>query len=229
MADIQDRVRPVGQTRGEDTRRRILNAALDLFGSLGFEATTTRHLAERAEVNLPAIQYYFGSKEGLYRAVIQQIVERIEATSGPVGARITAALAGQPPHQDLLALLFELTDGLVSLILDETLADRDSCRRFFARIEIEQNPAIDTLHDCVARHLLSPAAVLIGRLMHRPPEDEEVRMHMVALMGQAKAFGCWGSDRVLGWRSADPERVRAVQQLLRQHAAAVFRNPEAAE
>jgi len=226
MADTQDRVRPGGQTRGEDTRRRILNAALDLFGALGFEATTTRHLAERAGVNLPAIQYYFGSKEGLYRAVIQQIVDRITAEAAPVAARVATALAGKPPRQDLLDLLFALTDVLVALILDETLADRDSCRRFFARIEIEQGPAIDALHDCVASHLLGPATVLIGRLMDRPPEDEQVRMQMVALMGLAKAFGCWGSDRVLGWHSADPARIRAVQQLLRQHAAAIFRQQD---
>lgn len=222
MPDTAERVRPGGNTRGEDTRRRILNAALDLFGSLGFEATSTRALADRAGVNLPAIQYYFGSKEGLYRAVIQQIIAHIEAEAAPTGGRITAALAGQSDRQTLMGLLFELTDVLVALILDETLADRDSCRRFFARIEIEQNPAIDALHDCFNRHLLTPATALIGRLMNRPPEDEQVRMHMVALLGVAKAFGCWGSDRVLGWHSADPERVRAVQHLLRTHAAAIF-------
>src|SRR5487761_2739059 len=154
MADTADRIRPGGNPRGEDTRRRILDTALALFGSLGFEATTTRALAERAGVNLPAIQYYFGSKEGLYRAVNQQIAERI-----------SAALAGMPARQDLLALLFALTDVLVALILDETLADRDSCRRFFARVEIEQNPAIDALHACVACHILGPGAALIGRLM----------------------------------------------------------------
>ena len=225
MADTADRIRPGGNPRGEDTRRRILDTALALFGSLGFEATTTRALAERAGVNLPAIQYYFGSKEGLYRAVIQQIAERIEAHAEPVGARITAALAGQPARQDLLALLFALTDVLVALILDETLADRDSCRRFFARVEIEQNPAIDALHDCVGRHIVAPAAALIGRLMDRPPDDAKVRMRMVALLGEAKAFGCWGSDRVLGWHGADPTRVRAVQQLLREHAAAIFHAP----
>jgi AcrR family transcriptional regulator len=222
MADMADRIRPGGNPRGEDTRRRILDAALSLFGSLGFEATGTRALAERAGVNLPAIQYYFGSKEGLYRAVIQQIAERIETSAGPVADRITGALAGQPTRADLLALLFDLTDVLVALILDETLADRDSCRRFFARVEIEQNPAINALHDCVARHILTPGAALIGHLMRRPPADEKVRMRMVALMGEAKAFGCWGSDRVLGWHSADPTRVRAVQQLLREHVAAIF-------
>ena len=228
MADTTERIRPGGNARGEDTSRRILNAALDLFGSLGFEASSTRMLAERAGVNLPAIQYYFGSKEGLYRAVIQQIVGRIEAQAGPVASRIAQALTGEADRPQLMERLFELTDVLVSLILDETLANRDSCRRFFARIEIEQNPALDALHACVDRCILAPAAALIGRLMHRSPDDEQVRMRMVALMGEAKAFGCWGSDRVLGWHSADPERVRAVQQLLRQHAAAIFRLEESA-
>lgn len=227
MADTADRVRPGGSARGEDTRRRILDAAMDLFGSLGFEATSTRALAERAGVTLPAIQYYFGSKEGLYRAVIQQIIERIETHAGPVGDRIAAVLAGTPSHGELLARLCDLTDVLVTLILEETLSDRDSCRRFFARIEIEQNAAIDTLHACVDRNILSPVASLIGRLMNRPPDDEQVRMRVVALLGEAKAFGCWGSDRVLGWHCSDPARIHAVQQLLRTHAAAIFNLPEA--
>ena len=59
------RQRTGAYARGEDARRRILEAALEMFATVGYEGTSTRHLAERAGVNLPAIQYYFGSKEGL--------------------------------------------------------------------------------------------------------------------------------------------------------------------
>ena len=79
MSLVTTRQRPKTQTRGEDTRRRILAAALDIFAAEGYEGASTRHLAERAGVNLPAIQYYFGSKEGLYRAVIGDIDGRREA------------------------------------------------------------------------------------------------------------------------------------------------------
>ena len=223
MAELGERVRASGNPRGEDTRRRILRAALELFGSQGFEGASTRALADRAEVNLPAIQYYFGSKEGLYRAVIQQITERVAERAAAVTERIALALKGEAPsRQALLGLLGELTDVLVALILDETLGDRDTCRRFFARLEIEQNPAISLLHECFGQYVFEPGAALIGRLLGRPPQDELVRMRMIALVGQAKAFGCWGSDQVLGWQHADPERVRAVQTLLRDHVAAVF-------
>jgi TetR/AcrR family transcriptional regulator, regulator of cefoperazone and chloramphenicol sensitivity len=53
----------------EDTRRRLLNAGLRLFAHQGFAKTSTRELAEAAQVNIAAISYHFGDKAGLYRAV----------------------------------------------------------------------------------------------------------------------------------------------------------------
>src|SRR5690606_41511468 len=52
--------------RGAMARQRLLQVALELFGAQGFQATTTRQIAETAEQTLPAIRYYFGNKEGLY-------------------------------------------------------------------------------------------------------------------------------------------------------------------
>lgn len=54
---------------GEQSRERLLRAALPLFAQQGFAKTSTREIAEAAGVNLAAISYYFGDKEGLYRAV----------------------------------------------------------------------------------------------------------------------------------------------------------------
>lgn len=53
----------------EEARQRLLNAGLKLFALHGFAKTTTRELAEAAQVNVAAISYYFGDKAGLYRAV----------------------------------------------------------------------------------------------------------------------------------------------------------------
>ena len=54
---------------GEDARKRLFQAALQLFARKGFGNTSTRELAEAAGVNIAAISYYFGDKAGLYRAV----------------------------------------------------------------------------------------------------------------------------------------------------------------
>ena len=54
---------------GQQARLRLLDAGLALFADKGFAQTSTREIAQLAQVNVAAISYYFGDKEGLYRAV----------------------------------------------------------------------------------------------------------------------------------------------------------------
>jgi AcrR family transcriptional regulator len=54
---------------GVEARNRLLDAALPLFAEHGFAKTSTREIAQAAQVNVASISYYFGDKEGLYRAV----------------------------------------------------------------------------------------------------------------------------------------------------------------
>jgi AcrR family transcriptional regulator len=52
----------------QDSRSRLVSAALRLFAEKGYEAATTREICEAAGANISAIRYYFGDKAGLYRA-----------------------------------------------------------------------------------------------------------------------------------------------------------------
>lgn len=54
---------------GVEARNRLLDAALTLFAEHGFSKTSTRQIAQAAQVNVASISYYFGDKAGLYRAV----------------------------------------------------------------------------------------------------------------------------------------------------------------
>ena len=54
-----------------DKRQQILDAAVELFAEHGFEATSTRMLAAHAGVNVAMINYYFGSKEKLFEALVE--------------------------------------------------------------------------------------------------------------------------------------------------------------
>jgi TetR/AcrR family transcriptional regulator, regulator of cefoperazone and chloramphenicol sensitivity len=53
---------------GEESRHRLLLAAVQCFAEHGFAKTSTRMIATLAGVNIAAISYYFGDKAGLYRA-----------------------------------------------------------------------------------------------------------------------------------------------------------------
>ena len=58
---------------GEQSRERLLHAALALFAQQGFAKTSTREIAEAAGTNLAAIKYFCGDKAGLYRAVFFEL------------------------------------------------------------------------------------------------------------------------------------------------------------
>lgn len=67
--------RPAAAERPDEAqaaRDRLLQAGLRLFALQGFAKTSTRELADAAQVNVAAISYYFGDKAGLYRAVFHE-------------------------------------------------------------------------------------------------------------------------------------------------------------
>src|SRR5580693_204500 len=54
------------------TRQHLLEAAGQVFADVGYRAATVREICERAGANISAVNYHFGDKEQLYRAVLQE-------------------------------------------------------------------------------------------------------------------------------------------------------------
>jgi TetR/AcrR family transcriptional regulator len=61
--------------RREESEARILAAAQEVFAETGFSGATTALIAERAGLPKANVHYYFGTKEGLYRTVLERILE----------------------------------------------------------------------------------------------------------------------------------------------------------
>ncbi|CAM5243349.1 MULTISPECIES: TetR/AcrR family transcriptional regulator [Streptomyces] len=75
---------PAGERRRDAaaTRRRLLDAARDLFAERGYEGATVREIAERAGANQALLFRYFGSKQGLLTEVVAQGgLEQFRATA----------------------------------------------------------------------------------------------------------------------------------------------------
>lgn len=62
--------------KDEDSKQKILNAAIKLFAHKSFEAVSTREICREAGVNLCLISYYFGGKQELYNAIIEDLIEK---------------------------------------------------------------------------------------------------------------------------------------------------------
>ena len=91
--------------RGDETRQRLIAAATEVFGRLGFEAASTRAIADAAGANLAAIPYHFGGKEGLYLAVADAIAAGMLAQLGPVLDAIEAGFRADQPRAAVLATM----------------------------------------------------------------------------------------------------------------------------
>lgn len=65
------------------TKEKLLQAASLLFSQRGFDATSVRDICLQAGVNNALINYHFGDKRSLYRAVIERELENSQWTSPP--------------------------------------------------------------------------------------------------------------------------------------------------
>ena len=68
-----------GRRRGEDTKERILEEACKVFAEKGYRDATHAEICRRAGANAAAVNYYFTSKENLYRAAFEHMSEKVDA------------------------------------------------------------------------------------------------------------------------------------------------------
>ncbi|XVQ11949.1 TetR/AcrR family transcriptional regulator [Spirillospora sp. CA-255316] len=75
----EDRPRP--KRDREATRRRLLEAARDLFGEHGYDGVTVRMIAAAADANVALVHRYFGSKAALFAEVLEgeYVIQRVIA------------------------------------------------------------------------------------------------------------------------------------------------------
>ena len=210
-----------GYARGEETRRRIVEVALRLFGERGYEGASTRDIAAAAGVNAPALQYYFDNKEGVYRACAQYIADGSVAHFTPVVERAQAVVDDPGASPDQLFAAFGL---LLDSLADYQLLpdDAEHRRLFMAHEQIGPGPGVlfEMLDRGLRPRMGELAALLIGRYCGIVPTDPEFRMRVMMLFGQVMMFSLGRRMLVtkLGWERMGPAEVALIKQAAREHA-----------
>ncbi|MEU3458639.1 TetR family transcriptional regulator [Streptomyces sp. NPDC006733] len=97
----------MARTSGPETRRKLLRAAAELFAVKGVDGALTRDITRLAgQSNPSAVQYHFGSRQGLLEAVMADRQVRTEAALAPRLAELLARPEADPPDlRELLAAL----------------------------------------------------------------------------------------------------------------------------
>ena len=91
-----------------ETCRRLLTAASEEFARHGFASARVRQIVDVAKVNVAAVNYYFGGKEGLYRATLRHLAGR------PAPAvKAASNLRGRKPEERLQRRVYAILDRFI--------------------------------------------------------------------------------------------------------------------
>src|SRR5215471_13982977 len=129
---------PRPRSRAEQRRRseaRILDAATEVFFSAGYDRTTIRAVASAAGVDAGLVMHYFGSKQELYRRVIDAApVPEVSGTPTEAAEQILAGLADRLTSEPVASLA----------LLRSMLTNPDAASAGIARYEAQIAQAIPT-------------------------------------------------------------------------------------
>ena len=218
MGAVGPRRRPAegGYARGEETRLRIVETAIPLFARLGFENTSTREIATEAGVNPPALQYYFDSKEGLYRACAEHIAGFIESILGPELDRAERLLHDREPPQALIEGYCGLISAMGELLFCRPEAS--SWSPMLAREQAGHGPdiAYKLMRERILDRLNHTCAALFAAISGRPADAPETLLRMLAVNGQLKSFHIGKRDLLscLGWEDISLEHGRFIKAVI---------------
>lgn len=219
------------KTSPKETRQRLIDAGLHLFGIKGFEATRTRELADLAEVNQAAIPYHFGGKEGLYLAVAQAVVDRgkSDLKEGAEAVRAAAESGGLPRAAAGRLLVGLLHAFLDRIVMADDIRDRS---RFMMREFSSPGAGFDVIYTGLLLHMHKLVCLLVSGIVGGDPESESVIIRAHAVMGTAISMILARAvlQRRLGWDEYAPDRMVEIKKIVSEVVANAlqFDNPGSA-
>lgn len=143
------------------TRGHLLEAAADVFAGVGFRAATVRQICRRAGANIAAVNYHFGDKGQLYRAVLQETY-RVAVAKYP-------ADFGLPPRATPEQRLRTFVFSFLMRIFSAGPSARHG--KLMAREMVEPTEALDEIvRDNIRPMALALTAIMTDLLGPKAPE-----------------------------------------------------------
>ncbi|NVZ50709.1 CerR family C-terminal domain-containing protein [Pseudomonas sp. B6002] len=178
-----------GYQRGEETRARIVEAAVAVFGERGYDGASTRDIASAAGVNAPAIQYYFDGKEGVYLECVEHLIALLWRKMAPSVEAAEHALADAGTDD---AVLINASLGILGTVVS-TIQDSpqtSAWRAFLDRHQAGLCPESATMafEERFKARIGRVIRQLIARLAGFAVEDDRTVIHSMALFTQGLAF-----------------------------------------
>ncbi len=161
----------------ESTRRRVLEAAGEVFAEHGFRDATVRDICARAGANVAAVNYHFGTKERLYAEVLRYADE-----GSMQGHALAAGFEQLGPEAQLAAFVRQFMERIF-----------DSSRpgwqdRVMAREMLDPTPALAELAEKCIKPRAQMLQGIVRRLLGDGASERDVQMCAASVVGQCLLY-----------------------------------------
>jgi AcrR family transcriptional regulator len=212
---------PKTTSRGDKTRNNLLEVGTRLFSERGFAAVSTREIATAAATTLPSISHHFGSKEGLYRAVLQNVSEQMEEQFSLASAEAIGFLKlKRVTRQQRLDALQVFLSSVTRTILQSSAEWVD----LITQEERLPAEALKPIEQVIEKQVLRPIMRLIASLRGQSPTSGDVKLQAISLLGRVLILRTRRSAtlRLLNWQELTPLRIERIAGTLRSEVDAIF-------
>lgn len=181
-----------------DKKANILEAAEKLFAELGYEATSTRNIAKEAGANMAMINYYFGSKEGVFMEIMSKRIADFNAQLTSINQdklsgmeKLVRVIEGYASrilsnhglhkmmHRELSLphrpeMFFKIKNAMAeNLVMIETIINAGIADGSFRQVDVRM--LIATLMGTISNVAISPSKITSGTTLDiNNDEDREV-------------------------------------------------------
>ncbi len=163
----------------EETRDKLLQAAIQVFSERGYEGATVRTICRRAGVNIALVRYYYGDKLALYRAVIHYVTDA-DAKMALLNRVVNENL---DPEAALRQLIHSLLERLIARKAQSGL-------HFRLMLNELSNPTTVLMDEIEAtmRPLYDQFRAVVGKVLQLPPENVKTRLCVHSIIGQTAHY-----------------------------------------
>ena len=206
----------------DQTRTALVRAALKLFGSNGFDGTSTRDIAALANANIGSIAYHFGGKDGLRLAAADHIVETIQAIAGQAIGNLDATMATRPGPDAARAQLTAGVERMITYIVASPEAGE--VVQFVLRELSHPTAALDRIYNGVFEPIHKRLCLLWEQATGEPAESDKTKLTVFTLIGQVVYFriGREAVRRRMGWTEIGPRQAGAIIEVARSNLLAIL-------
>jgi AcrR family transcriptional regulator len=179
----------MGAVKEQNTRGRLLEAAMALFAERGYEKTTMAAISERAEANIAAVNYHFGDKQALY-------LEALRAAFAEANASFPVVLAeeGAPPEQRLRHHIA----AMISQIFSPSAAGY-LCR-MVAKEFAEPTFALDMIFSELISQNREQMRSAVSGILGADVSEQRIHLAMVSVVAQFQFYNFTRLIREMGAR-----------------------------